>query len=576
MNFSWIVGIQHVWFGISIFLLLLLLVARTTFFREAISAKHFERKHIILLSVIFSLMGLCGTYWNVSAGGGIINFRAVGIILGGFVGGPVVGTVVGIVTGIHRAFFIDTDAAFVHGGLSIIQGIAAGFLSNRLKSHHHNLWMWSFLDAAALELLFWLFFAFLTWPDTVAHPWDFFDLSVPIIITNTIAVSLYYMILEFYIHQRDTEKTQTTKNTFHAVITLFGTLHDGFKAFNVSKVTEIVTAALPSLIWTAVIYKDQVFTRTAYKTEADKNQGDAEIAILKLQKSLPPMPHLVTLPVTYKGQAVGYIIAAKSKGDNFTNMGNEFLYGICHILEAIYEYDKMKEEENLLAEAEIRALQAQINPHFLYNTLNTISYYVRSDPENARKLISYLSDYFRHSLNNPSKLISLSEELHVIQCYTELERARFGDRLQITYDFPDDKLDTIQVPPLLLQPLVENAIIHGIFKRPEGGRIKAGLIEHKNYFKIYVYDTGVGIPRNKIPKLLIDHKRRDHIGLINVHQRLISLFGEKSGLHIASRENKGTLVFTKIPKIESTPIAKPPEVVEKVAATGQTIRITTM
>ena len=132
------------------------------------------------------------------------------------------------------------------------------------------------------------------------------------------------------------------------------------------------------------------------------------------------------------------------------------------------------------------------------------------------------------------------------------------------------------MPPLLLQPLVENAVIHGIFKRPEGGRIKAGLIEHKDYFKIYVYDTGVGIPRNKIPKLLIDHKRRDHIGLINVHQRLISLFGEKSGLHIASRENKGTLVFTKIPKIESTPIAKPPEVVEKVAATGQTIRITTM
>ena len=576
MNFSWIVGIQHVWFGISIFLLLLLLVARTTFFREAISAKHFERKHIVLLSVIFSLMGLCGTYWNVSAGGGIINFRAVGIILGGFVGGPVVGTVVGIVTGIHRAFFIDTDAAFVHGGLSIIQGMAAGFLSSKLKSHHHNLWMWSFLDAAVLELLFWLFFAFLTWPDTVAHPWDFFDLSIPIIVTNTIAVSLYYMILEFYIHQRDTEKTQTTKNTFNAVITLFGTLHDGFKAFNVSKVTEIVTAALPSLIWTAVIYKDQVFTRTAYKTEADQNQGDAEIAILKLQKSLPPMPHLATLPVKYKGEAVGYIIAAKSKGDNFTNMGTEFLHGICHILEAIYEYDKMKEEENLLAEAEIRALQAQINPHFLYNTLNTISYYVRSDPETARQLISYLSDYFRHSLNNPSKLIPLSEELHVIECYTELERARFGDRLQITYDFPKDKLDLIQVPPLLLQPLVENAVIHGIFQRPEGGRIKAGLIEHKDYFKIYVYDTGVGIPRNKISKLLIDHKRRDHIGLINVHQRLISLFGEKSGLHIVSRENRGTLVFTKIPKIESHPVVKPPEVVEKVAPTGQTIRITSM
>ena len=285
------------------------------------------------------------------------------------------------------------------------------------------------------------------------------------------------------------------------------------------------------------------------------------------------MPHLTTLPIRYKGETVGTLIAAKSKGENFTHMGNEFLSGICHMLEAIYEYDKMKEEENLLAEAEIRALQAQINPHFLYNTLNTISYYVRSDPENARKLISYLSDYFRHSLNNPSKFIPLSEELHVIECYTELERARFGDRLSITYDFPKDKLQEIQVPPLLLQPLVENAVVHGIFKRPEGGRIKAGLIEHKDHFKIYVYDTGIGIPKSKLKKLLIDHKRRDHIGLINVHQRLLSLFGEKSGLHIVSRENKGTLVFTNIPKIESRKPAAP-AAIEKVAATGQTIRIT--
>ncbi len=576
MNSPWIAGIQHVWFGISIFLLLLLLIARTTFFRESVLAKQFKSVHLLLFTLIFSLMAICGTYWNVSIAGGIMNFRAVGIILGGFVGGPIVGTAVGIIAGLHRAFFIDTDAAFIHGGLSIIQGIAAGFLSTRLKNHRRNLWFWSFVNAALLEILFWLFYALLTWPETAAHPWNFIDLSVPILITNTIAVSLFYMVLEFFIHQRDTEKTQTTKTTFNAVITLFSTLHDGFKAFNVSKVAEIVTSALPSLIWTAIIYKDQIYTRTAYKNEADQNQGDAEIAILKLQKSLPPMPHLVALPVTYKGEAVGFIIAAKSKGDRFTNMGTAFLRGTCHILETIYEYDKMKEEENLLAEAEIRALQAQINPHFLYNTLNTISYYVRSDPETARKLISYLSDYFRHSLNNPSKLIPLSEELHVIQCYTELERARFGDRLQITYDFPKEKLDLIQVPPLLLQPLVENAVIHGIFQRPEGGRIKAGLVEHKDYYKIYVYDTGVGIPRNKLSKLLIDHKRRDHIGLINVHQRLISLFGEKSGLHIASRENKGTLVFTKIPKIEVKPTPKQPEVVEKVAATGQTIRITSM
>ena len=330
-----------------------------------------------------------------------------------------------------------------------------------------------------------------------------------------------------------------------------------------------MTTSLPSLIWAAILYNynDQIYTRTNYKDDADKNQGDAEIAILKLQHSIPDLPHLITLPVKYKGKVVGSIFAAKSKGDTFTNTGTEFLHGICHILEFIYESEKLKEEENLLAEAEIRALQAQINPHFLYNTLNTISYYVRSDPETARRLIQYLSDYFRHSLNNPSKLIPLSEELHVIECYTELERARFGDRLQIEYDFPKDKLDDIMVPPLLLQPLVENAVIHGIFKRPEGGQIKAGLIEHDDHYKIYVYDTGVGIARAKRKRLLRDHKRRDHIGLINVHQRLISLFGERSGLHIISRKGRGTLVFTNIPKVtaEEEKVAEQAEAEENAA-----------
>ena len=166
--------------------------------------------------------------------------------------------------------------------------------------------------------------------------------------------------------------------------------------------------------------------------------------------------------------------------------------------------------------------------------------------------MKYLSDYFRHSLNNPSKLIPLSEEIHVVDCYIQLEQARFSDRLNVSYHFPQDSLDTLQIPPLLLQPLVENAIIHGVLGKAEGGSIRIGLIEHKKYNKIYVTDTGVGIPKEKLKTLLIDHKKRDHIGLINVHQRLISMFGEKCGLHILSREGKGTVVFTNIPKIETT------------------------
>lgn len=547
---AWIIGIQHVWFGISIFFLILLLISRTEIFRGALSLKHFSPKDLVIFMLLFSIMALCGTYWNVRAGGGIINFRAVGIVLGGFIGGPLVGTITGIVAGLHRAFFIHTDAAFIHGGLSIFQGIAAGFLCRRFKTHHRHLWLWALIYGFVLEILFWIFFAFLTWPQTIANLNDFAVLSLPIILTNSAAISVFVSILEVTVRQRDSEKTETTKIAFHAVNMLFDTFQDGFKDFNISRVTDIIITALPTLLWTAIVYKGQVYTRTNYESESDKNQGDAEVAILKLQHDLPPMPHLVMLPIRSKDEELGKIIAAKAKGDSVTHMGIEFLTGICHLMEALNEYERLKEEESLLAEAEIRALQAQINPHFLYNTLNTISYYIRSDPDTARKLIKYLSDYFRHSLNNPSKLITLDEELHVIHCYVELAKARFSDRLSIHYRLPKEGADRIKVPPLLLQPLVENAVIHGVLGSPAGGDITVGLIEHDSYYKLYVADTGAGIPKDTLDKLLIPHKRRDHIGLINVHQRLLSMFGNASGLHLLSRPGKGTIAYARIPKIE--------------------------
>lgn len=468
-------------------------------------------------------------------------------MLGGFIGGPITGTVTGIIAGLYRAFFIHTNASYIHGGLSILQGITAGFLSSRLKTHHRQIWLWGFFYALLLEILFWAFFALLTWPQTIANPLGLFTLSMPILITNTIATVIFIGVLEASIYIKDAEKTKTTKNAFQTVNMILDSLREGFKDASLPRITEIITTALPSLTWTAIIYKNRIYTRTAYKNQADKNEGDAEIAILKLQKSLPAMPHVLTIPITCRNEVVGYIVAAKNKDNTFTKMGIEFLHGVCRIVEAIYEHEKMKKEKNLLAEAEIRALQAQINPHFLYNTLNTISYYVQSDPETARKLIKYLSDYFHHSLNNPSKLIPLSEEIHVIDCYIQIQKARFGERINVDYYFPKNTMSILQIPPLLLQPLVENAVIHGVLRKSEGGKIKIGLIPHKKYNKIYVIDTGVGIPHQKMKSLLIERKSRDQIGLINIHQRLISIYGRKSGLHVLSKEGRGTIVFANIP-----------------------------
>lgn len=547
MNFPSLVILQHIWFGISLFLLLVLLISRSSRFQTAMNTKHFSNFNTVLLIIIFTIVGICGTHWNIYAGEGIGNFRAVGVMIGGFMGGPVVGTITGLIVGLYRAIFFPTEYAYIHGGLTVLQGIAAGFLSYRLKGHHFQVWKWSLYYAFLLEILFWAFFILLTWPYTLYHFNDFLILCLPVLLTNPFGVSIFFALMAAIERHNDLNNSALTASNFEAVNTLITILQKGMAEENIEKILSLITSTLPSLIWAALIYKGHVYVHTSYRDDSDKNQGDAEIAILQLQKELPPMSHIRILPLMVKGEKVGEIYATKAKGFTFTSFGETLLTGVQRIFESIAVYDRMKNEENLLATAEIKALQAQINPHFLFNTLNTIAYYVRSDPDTARKLIQYLSDYFRHSLNNPNQFIPLSEEIHIIDCYTSLEKARFGDRLQITYHFPEKDVEHLMIPPLLLQPLVENAVIHGILKKDEGGRIDIGLIPHKGYNKIYVMDTGVGMAPQKLSHLLDPHQKRDQIGLINVNERLISLFGTEARLHIASRPGKGTLVYAKVP-----------------------------
>lgn len=550
MNRGLFLGIQYVWFGISIFLMVLILLNQVPIFRNTLGAKKLEPRHKALFILLFSAMGVAGTYWNVEAANGIVNFRAVGIMLGGFLGGPLVGTVVGLVAGGFRALVIPMGDPYIHGGLSVAQGILAGLLSRKIKAGQ-PLWLRAFLGAVALGILFWGSFLAIAQPSDLGHVVT--HLALPILVTNSIGVAVFIGILENSVRGTDTRLTEATKTAFDSVHILFSELKGGLGEFNVAKIADLLVTALPSLSWAGVVYQDRVYIRTHFRNPIEAARGRAETEILEKQKSLPALPHILSLPVKDGRRTVGTIFAAKST-DAMPPYGKrpfflremEYIEGISQLVSAIHESERMKQGKELLAEAEIRALQAQINPHFLYNTLNTISFYIRSDPETARNLIAYLSDYFRHSLSHPAAYIPLSEEIHVIACYMKLEQARFGDRLRITYRLPGK--EQISLPPLLLQPLVENAVNHGVLPLPAGGDIEVGLIDHGDMVKLYVRDTGVGIPREKRKKLLIDRHQRDCIGLINVHQRLLALYGPESGLHILSKPGKGTIVYMKIPK----------------------------
>lgn len=528
---------KEMWVGISIFLLLVFFLNKMRVFREALSTKAPTMNQKILFILVFSFIGICGLYWNVPMEGGLINFRSVGPIVGGIIGGPLVGTITGIVVGGCRVFIYHTPANEIHGITTLIQGIAAGVLSQSIKCRSH-MWFFSLCDTILIELgsVIFLFTAF--HPSMVERE-KILATLLPIVITNSVAVSLFIGVLEDSLTLTERVSSLIAKMTFRSVNLMIHSVQSGLSEKNLRQIANIIIPSLPNL--TALfLASEKASILSIISKEANKEYMKSIIQMAHKDPSMLQSRYIWFSQIQSHEHVTAKIIAIKSKGAPLTHFEIEFLTGIQNLIKTIDLFTRLKKEEEMLKESEIRMLQAQINPHFLFNTLNTINYYCMADPDVAMNLIGYLSDYYRYSLSNPASKVPVSEEIEDIKAYVNLEKARFSDRMQVVYKIPQNI--QIKIPPLLLQPLVENAIEHGICTSTKGGRIEIGIREYPAYYKFYVLDNGVGMNKETLSSLLVDTRERKRIGLINVQQRLLSIYGIYSGLRIHSHKNKGTLV----------------------------------
>jgi|GEM_PF-796246 len=211
--------------------------------------------------------------------------------------------------------------------------------------------------------------------------------------------------------------------------------------------------------------------------------------------------------------------------------------------EKLVEADQLKDK---IIETEMSFLQAQIKPHFLYNALDAIANVCEEDGEKASGLIVDLSVYLRRSLefNGLDKMMSIEKELEFVETYINIEQARFGQKIRLHEEI-EISLNN-QLPVLILQPIVENAVRHGISKKQLGGNIIVRGKQLDDGIVIEVEDDGVGIEDKKLTLLLSEERKDKGIGLLNIHNRLLSLYGK--GLEINSEEGKGTCVRFMIPK----------------------------
>jgi two-component system LytT family sensor kinase len=206
----------------------------------------------------------------------------------------------------------------------------------------------------------------------------------------------------------------------------------------------------------------------------------------------------------------------------------------------------LEQHQQLLLKARMDALTSQINPHFLFNTLNTVASLIRYDPDQARVVVLKLGNILRRLLRKHETFVALQEELSFIDDYLDIEVARFGrDNLQIFKRVDEKSLEAF-VPSMLLQPIVENSLKHGLAAKLEGGQITIRTSLSEGRLVIEVEDNGAGIPEERMPQVYVDG-----IGISNVHERLRVLYGNDFRLLISSRPGAGTLIHIEVPELVS-------------------------
>jgi len=258
---------------------------------------------------------------------------------------------------------------------------------------------------------------------------------------------------------------------------------------------------------------------------------------------------IVVVPLETDGAIVGTLAALTT-----STAGPVLLRATAEVARYVssqLELAELDESRARLNRAEVRALRAQISPHFVYNALTTIASFIRTDPVRARELLIEFADFTRYSFRTAGEYTTLSDELTNIERYIRLEKARFGNRLNIKLQIAPEVL-TVVLPFLALQPLVENAVRHGLASKPNGGTITITAENAGAECVIIVEDDGIGMDPARLTDDLDDaHQSGAHVGLGNVDDRMRSTFGDDFGLVVDTAPGAGMKITLRVPKFRA-------------------------
>ncbi|TNL10659.1 sensor histidine kinase [Kosakonia cowanii] len=537
----------------ALMLICLFFLIRIRLFRELLHKTAHSPKELLGVTAIFSLFALFSTWSGVPVEGSLVNVRIIAVMSGGILFGPWVGIITGVIAGTHR-YLIDIGGVtavpcFI---TSIIAGVMSGLINRKFPKAQH--WRAGIIGGMICESLTMLLVVI--WAPSTALGLDIVAKIGAPMIFGTVCIGFIVLLVQSVEGEKEAiagRQARLALDIANKTLPLFRNVNSE----SLRQVCDIIRRDIDADA-VAITNVDHVL---AYVGVGENNYLDnddiispttqqaittGEIIIKNNDEAhrTPEIHSMLVIPLREQGIVTGTLKIYYCHAHQITSALQDMAVGLSQIISTQLEVSRAEQLREMANKAELRALQSKINPHFLFNALNAISSSIRLNPDTARQLIYNLSRYLRYNIElKDDEQIDIKKELYQIKDYIAIEQARFGDKLTVIYDI-DEEVSCV-IPSLLIQPLVENAIVHGIQPCKGKGVVTISVEECGNRVRIAVRDTGNGIAPEMIARVEADEMPGNKIGLLNVHQRVKLLYGE--GLHIR-RLTPGTEIAFYVPR----------------------------
>lgn len=541
-----------------VFLVIAWLMSKTRLFIPLVQVT-VRLPHKLLCYITFSIFCIMGTYFGLHIEDSIANTRAIGAVMGGLLGGPVVGGLVGLTGGIHR-YSMGGMTALSCMISTIAEGLLGGLVHSVLIKRGQNDRLFNPLVAGGVtfvaEILQMLIILLIARPFQDALSLVS-NIAAPMMVTNTLGAAMFMRILLDKRAMFEKYTSAFSATALKVAASTEGILRRGFNEENSMKVAQVLLKELDigavaitdrekllaftgigddhhlvgkpissNYTWRAIEHDEVVY--------ADGNE-------LPYRCSLHPHCKLgSTLVIPLRGEnkrVIGTIKLYEARNRLFSSINRTLGEGIAQLLSAQILAGKFEQQKALLAQSEIKLLHAQVNPHFLFNALNTLMAVIRHDSDKAGQLVQYLSTFFRKNLKRSSELVTLADELEHVNAYLQIELARFPTRLKIDLQVPDEFAGQI-LPAFTLQPLVENAIKHGTSQLLSNGNIVIRARREEQVVIVEVEDNA---------GLYQPAENNNGLGMGLVDKRLRARFGDGYGITVSCEADRFTRIILRLP-----------------------------